>query len=284
MTRKRISLIVGNYNNAPYLKTFLDSVLNSSILPDECIIVDDCSTDDSLSVLQTFSHHSFIKIILSEINQGHYAVLNRGLEEATGDYIMRCDPDDMIHPERIKLQLAFMDAHPEIDILGSNAIYFLDNADQPINQTNFPETHEDILQMFRKGENGLLHATAFAKASVYQQYRYSPVFPGEDYELFARIIRDGFKFHNLKEALYLVRVHSGSSTSLLKIDQVANIFQFRDAIFGTKTNKIHIWRYFLHLNYYRRYQLQFKSPTRYFWLLLSALLYPSKVVKRVLGG
>jgi len=283
MTRKRISLIVGNYNNAPYLKSFLDSVLNSSILPDECIIIDDGSTDQSLEILQSYAHLPFLRIVSFSENKGFTAALNEALDLATGHYIARADPDDLMNSERLKLQLEFMEAHPEVDALGSNAHYFLDNPDQLINRTNFPSSHEAILQMFQKGENALLHATAFVKAEVYQKYRYQSIFPGEDYELFGRMIRDGHRFHNLDLSLYLIRVHSSSSTTQLKFSQIAQTFAFRDEIFGTRTSTFEKRRYFLHLNYYRRYQLQFKSPTKYFWLLLSALLYPSKVVKRVLS-
>ena len=279
--KKTISLIVANYNNAPYLEPFIQSVLHSTRLPDEWIIVDDGSTDDSKAILERYALIPCLTCIFLPKNEGFTSALNRALELSTGDYIARADPDDLLHEDRLQSQFEFMESHPDIDVLGCNADYFLQDWRTPINKSNFPIDHEDIMNTFKKGENALLHATAFVRGNIYKNYRYQPIFPGEDYELFARMIRDKYRFQNLKEALYLVRVHHNSSTSILKYSQIARTFDFRDKIFGTHSGKLIKWRYFSHLYAYRRYQLNQANITRWIWLGIAILLYPDKLWTRL---
>jgi glycosyltransferase involved in cell wall biosynthesis len=279
---KTISLIVANYNNAPYLKAFIHSVLHSTRLPDEWIIIDDGSTDDSRAILERYAGVPFLNCIFLPKNQGFTSALNLALQSASGDYIARADPDDILHQDRLQVQYDFMRSNPEIDVLGSNADYFLTDWTNAINKTNFPKNHTDILQMFRKGENALLHATAFVKGNIYKKYRYQPQFPGEDYELFARMIRDGYQFYNLKDVWYHVRVHQKSSTSILKFSHIERTFEFRDKIFGTHSSIFLKWRYYIHLYAYRRYQLQHGSILRLFWLMVTGFTYPKKVFMRIL--
>jgi glycosyltransferase involved in cell wall biosynthesis len=275
-----VSIIAPNYNNGRYLMSFIQSVIDSSVWPKELIIIDDGSTDESLMVLAQFSDLGFLKIIRFEKNLGLTAALNAGLEAASGKYIMRADPDDVLLPNRIEVQYNYMESKPETDVLGSNVIYFSDKDGSHINTSNFPLNHDEIVNRFRKGEHGLQHPTAFVKAEVYKTYRYQKIFPAEDYEIFSRMVRDGRRFANISEPLYLMRVHQGSSTSNIRLKDIRQTFRFRDEIFKTKTGLLKIWLYFNHIHYYRKYQLTENMLTRYFSLFLAALFHPVKVLNR----
>ncbi|MGB4205310.1 MAG: glycosyltransferase [Bacteroidales bacterium] len=276
-----VSIIAANYNNGIYLHTFIQSIIESTWLPKQLIVVDDGSTDDSMVILNGFKHLDFLQVIKFEKNQGFTAALNKGLESATGKYIMRADPDDILMPERIEKQVFFLEQHPEIDIIGSNALYFIDDPKNIHNKTNFPLQHKNILQTIIKGEHGVLHATVCGKSNVYKEYRYQKIYPGEDYELFARMARAGHIFANIPEPLYLIRVHSGSSTSNIKLEDIQQTFLFRDQIFGTKTGKLRIWLYFKHIYYYRKYQITQCFLKKNFYLILSTIAYPAKLFKRL---
>lgn len=276
-----LSIIAANYNNGRYLRTFIQSIIESTCLPKQLIVVDDGSTDDSMMILNGFKHLDFLHVIKFDKNQGFTTALNKGLESAIGKYIMRADPDDILMPERIEKQVSFLEQHPEIDIIGSNASYFIDDPKNILNKTNFPLQHKKILQTILKGEHGVLHATVCGKSKVYKKYRYQKIYPGEDYQLFARMARDGYIFANIAEPLYLIRVHSGSSTSNIKLKDIQQTFQFRDQIFGTKTGKLRIWLYYKHIYYYRKFQMNKSSLKKYFYLFISATAYPSKLFKRV---
>jgi glycosyltransferase involved in cell wall biosynthesis len=283
MTDKPIAdvcVIVPNYNNGRYLDEFIQSVMNSTVEPFTLLVVDDGSTDNSAEVLKKYSSLHFLKVICLKTNQGLTTALNIALDNAKGKYIMRADPDDLLHPEKLKRQYDFMENHPEVDILGCNVLYFSDKRSK-INTSNFPLKHDKIVKTYRRGEHGVQHPTVFIRSNVYKQYRYQPIFPGEDYEILARMARDGYRFANLSEQLYFMRVHAGSSTSNLKFSGIKNTFDFRDQLFGTKTGKLKMRLYYLHIRHYRKFQIAGNPLMRVLHLLSAVMLYPRKFLSRI---
>jgi len=276
-----VSIITANYNNGRYLSEFIESVVNSTLLPQELIIIDDGSTDESIAVLEHFSGLGFLKIIRFMHNHGFTDALNAGLDNASGKYIMRADPDDILAPERIERQYQFMEEHPDIDVVGCNVIYFKDQSRKKINISNFPLSHSKIADTFKSGLHGLQHPTAFIRGDVYRNFRYQKVFPGEDYELFSRMVKNGHTFANLPDALYLMRIHPDSSTSNLKIEAIHQTFKFRDQIFGTHTAHWRIYFYYQYIRHYRSYQLSEIFIIKYLHLLLSGILFPKKIWRKL---
>ena len=279
-----ISIIAANYNNGDYLNDFIDSVFNSEVLPRELIIVDDGSTDRSRAILAKHASLPLLKTLFFESNKGFAVALNAGLQMAKGKYVMRADPDDILHPERIAKQYQFLEARPDVDMVGCNAVYFLDGVDGKVREltgTNFPTTHDAIVKAYKKGEHGLLHATVCGKREVYQGYRYQDLSPGEDYELFARMVRDGRRFASLDEVLYKVRVHPGSASSQITREAIWRTFDFRDRIFLTKTSKRKRWLYYWHIRHYRQALLARHPIKKHGHLLAAAALYPHKLFKRL---
>jgi glycosyltransferase involved in cell wall biosynthesis len=109
------------YNGQEHLREAVDSVLDQTFADFEFLIIDDGSTDRTLEILKGYDD-SRIRLIEQE-NRGLVHSLNRGLEEARGKYIARMDADDVSLPERFSSQVAFLDAHPEIGILGTKVVY-----------------------------------------------------------------------------------------------------------------------------------------------------------------
>ena len=107
-----VSIVAANYNNGRYLEDFINSVNESTVLPKELLIINDGSTDDSLKILDSFSHLSYLRIINFEKNRGFCVALNTGIESASCDYIMRVDPDDIILKNRISSQVDFLKGTP----------------------------------------------------------------------------------------------------------------------------------------------------------------------------
>lgn len=276
-----VSILAANYNNGPFLAAFLDSICQSSMLPKELILVDDGSTDSSMEIVQMYRHLPFLHVILFPQNRGFTTALNAGLEAATGKYIMRADPDDLITPDRIEKQYSFLENHPDIAVLGCNCSYFQTGTGAVINQSNFPLSHAGIIKAYQRGEHGIQHPTAIVRAEVFKQYRYQPIYPGEDYALFAQMVADGWTFANLPDPLYWQRVHQASSTSNLQYAAIRQTFVFRDQIFNQRTPSWWIWLYYHHIRYYRQAQLSTSLLAKYGYLTLSALLYPQKLLKRL---
>ncbi|HRD51420.1 MAG TPA: glycosyltransferase family 2 protein [Flavobacteriales bacterium] len=114
----KVSVVIPVYNKAPWLRECIDSVLVQSCCDFELIAVDDRSTDESLTILRSYSDPR-LRIIALDRNHGPAGAAQRGHDAATGEYIARADADDVMHPDRLKEQVRFMDSRPELGASGS---------------------------------------------------------------------------------------------------------------------------------------------------------------------
>lgn len=105
-----VSIIVPNYNSGYNIKDAIESVLSQTYKNWELIIIDDCSTDNSLGIAHHYSNkESRIKVLVLDKNNGRPAIpRNIGIKEATGNYIAFLDADDLWHPQKLKIQLIFI--------------------------------------------------------------------------------------------------------------------------------------------------------------------------------
>lgn len=109
----RVSVLIPVYNKAPYLRECLDSVYAQTFTDFEIVAVDDRSTDDSLAILEAETDPR-LRIIALDRNRGAAGAANEGLDRCQGEYVVRMDADDIMVPDRIHKQVAFMDAHPDL--------------------------------------------------------------------------------------------------------------------------------------------------------------------------
>jgi glycosyltransferase involved in cell wall biosynthesis len=274
-----VSIVAANYNNGPFLDDFMVSIIDSACYPKELIIIDDASTDNSLQILKAYEWLPFLNIIPLKNNVGLASALNMGLEMASSKYIMRLDPDDVIDSTKIGIQFEYLEEHPSVDVLGTNAYYFTKDKNIRINTTNFPEKHDSIYQRFYNGQFGVLHGTIMAKASVIKAYPYFNARPVE-YVSFSNMIKDGYQFHNLSQVLYGVRIHGDSFVSTMKYTQYKNLFGYRDSIFQTKTSSGYICLLYYHIYFYRKYMLTENVALKYCFLIMSIILQPGKLLAR----
>tara|TARA_R110002124_G_scaffold185407_1_gene352845 strand:+ start:6412 stop:7446 length:1035 start_codon:yes stop_codon:yes gene_type:complete len=197
-----ISVIMPVYNCELYLKEAIDSILNQTYANFEFFIIDDASTDQTLSIIKAYDDIR-INLVEKEVNSGLTKSLNIGLSMAKGKYIARMDGDDISLPERFAKQLSFLDRNPEYVLCGSN--YSIIGSNQVV---TLPETNEDI-------KLGLLKSCVIAHPSV--MFRNSILLennikydsskePAEDYHLWVQLISKG-KFYNIQELLLRYRVH-----------------------------------------------------------------------------
>lgn len=275
-----VSIVCANYNNGKFLTEFIKSVIDSSVEPMELIVIDDGSKDNSLQVLEQYDL-SFLKIIKLPHNVGFGNALNEGINVASGKYILRIDPDDLLVKDRISLQYEFLENNPEYGLIGSNAEYFQDNDYQKTNLSNFPTSYKEIKRRYEFGDHGLLHGTVMGKSSLFKNYRYEQsTVPAEDYHIFARMIRDGVLAANLKDVLTKVRIHTNSASNFLPKSTYLKTFNLRDKIFDTNTTWLRLNRTY-YCNYYYRKFKYVNSYKRYFFLFLSVILRPDKLWKRL---
>jgi glycosyltransferase involved in cell wall biosynthesis len=117
----RVSVFVPVWNRAHVLGETLASVLAQSFTDFELLVVDDGSSDGSPDVAKAVDDPR-VRVVVHERNRGIPATRNHGLELARGEYLAVVDSDDVSHPERLALQVAWLDAHPDVAALGSWAL------------------------------------------------------------------------------------------------------------------------------------------------------------------
>lgn len=97
-----ISLAMPTYNGGKYLRSQLDSIYAQTMVPDEVIVVDDASTDDTVSILQEYKEKYGLIYFVNDSNLGYNKNFEKAISLCSGDYIVLCDQDDVWLPEKIE--------------------------------------------------------------------------------------------------------------------------------------------------------------------------------------
>ena len=129
----KISVFIPSYNQKEYLAEAIESVLNQTLRPFEIIIVDDCSTDGSQKIIETYAraHPDLIRAFYQEKNLGIPRNKNFALEQVRGDIVTHLDGDDRFLPRNLEMRLATFMKDPEVKIVYSN-MYYIDAKGQRI--------------------------------------------------------------------------------------------------------------------------------------------------------
>ena len=116
-----VSVIMPAYNSEKYIDEAIDSILVQTYREMELLVIDDGSSDSTWSELLKYNDKR-IRPIKNNRNKGIAYTTNLGISESGGKYIALMDDDDIAFPERIALQVEYMESHPEIDILGGRSV------------------------------------------------------------------------------------------------------------------------------------------------------------------
>src|SRR5580704_10876157 len=115
----RVSVVIPAYNCGPYIAEALDSVLGQSLAPDEIVVVDDGSTDDTPERVAAYvGRVRYVR----QANERVAAARNRGIAETSGELIAFLDSDDVWHPAKLERQVAILRERPEIGAIGTRLI------------------------------------------------------------------------------------------------------------------------------------------------------------------
>jgi glycosyltransferase involved in cell wall biosynthesis len=222
LARPKISVIMPVYNSGLYLKQAIDSILNQSFRDFELFVIDDASTDNSVSIIRSYEDNR-IELIAKPKNTGYTDSLNLSIPRANGKYIARMDSDDIALPERFERQVHFMDHNPDVLIVGS-AYKVIDS-----DFTYHPPVGCEQVKLNALMESPLAHPTVLMRNEIFSQYglRYNKHFePTEDYDLWTRVLEYG-KIDNLPEVLLHYR-HHAIQVSKTRIDRVLKgLFEIR---------------------------------------------------------
>jgi glycosyltransferase involved in cell wall biosynthesis len=118
-----LSVVLPNYNHAQYLSRAIDAIASQDSPPDEIIVIDDASTDDSREVLaQCQSRHPNLAVLVNERNLGALHALQRGLEAAKGRYIYFAAADDQVLPGFFRQAINTLEAAPTAGLFCAETI------------------------------------------------------------------------------------------------------------------------------------------------------------------
>lgn len=208
----KISVIMSIYNqwNNEYLDQAVMSILNQTFGDFEFIIYDDGSDPAICSLLEKYERlDNRIKLIRSRENCGLAYSLNTCINVARGKYLARMDDDDISAPERLAVQYEYMENHPEIAYVGCNA-RLIDSGGVWGHRVmpQLPMKHSFLRY------SPFIHPSVMIRRSIFdtqEAYRFSKdTWRCEDYELFMRLMRLGYRGANIQQELFCYREDSNS--------------------------------------------------------------------------
>lgn len=250
-----ISVLLSVYNGEEYIQETIESILNQSFQDFEFIIIDDGSTDNTLSVIQSFSDPRIRLFKLGE-NRGVAKALNFGLQHIRGKYIAKADADDLYSSDRLAIQKKFLDDRQEISLVGSFIEYFpnsksMESERNYLDKKNIWEMRVNTYTDWKDVQEVIywyccvIHSSVMIRSELLKEYRYREFPMSEDYDLFYRLNKAGHKMAIIDRVLTKVRVHEKSTS-------IQNIKSFFDEIlFEIKkyeiqklfenVNKVYMW-------------------------------------------
>lgn len=202
----KVTVLMSVYNAEAFLKEAIDSILNQAFTDFEFIIIDDGSTDQSESIICTYTDPRIV-LIKNENNQGLVKSLNIGIDLAKGQYIARMDADDISLSTRLEKQVQFMDQHPEVAVCGTAYQYFGDS-----NKVKKPPFDPAISFTYLASAPSVGHPTAMIRKDILAmpKIRYEERFKyAADYAFWIRISQKG-AIVSLSETLLLYRWHQNN--------------------------------------------------------------------------
>lgn len=207
----KVSVLLPVYNAELYLEEAARSILGQTLADFELILIDDGSTDRSFEIMKALAHQDDrVVLAKNKYTKGVAGALNTGLDLAQADYIARMDSDDISLSQRLATQVAYLDHHPQVYILGSYYEAFdgkaLKKVIKPV------KTSAQIAWQF-VSVNQICHPSVMFRREVATKFGGYPYEVAEDYAFFSMAIRE-YRAFNLPQVLLKFRVHSSSVTKV----------------------------------------------------------------------
>lgn len=202
----KVSIVMPVYNGEKYLRQSLNSIVEQTFQDWELIIVNDCSIDNSLEIMEKYrSIDERIRIINNDVNQKLPKSLNVGFRHATGQYWTWTSDDNMYHRDCILEMIRYLDNNVNIGLVYTDE-YFIDESGKILKKNR-----QDKAGIYTKNCVGASFMYRASIASIIGEYDPS-MFLVEDYDYWLRM-RRVTEFGHIKKLLYYYRYHSKSLTS-----------------------------------------------------------------------
>lgn len=192
----KVSIMMPVYNGMPLIKASVESILNQSFTDWECVIVDDGSTDGTSAYLKTLEDPRFV-VHHFEKNQGRPAARQKALELTKGEYITMLDAEDLMAPDRLKVQIEYLDNNPDVALVSSKMCSFGTSS----NLTKVRGVSSVTTTAFN-GKRVPIHAASMMRGYRARQLKYNPMMKlSQDVDFLERFLK-GEKFAELPYVHY----------------------------------------------------------------------------------
>jgi glycosyltransferase EpsE len=189
----KVSVISTVYNGEPYFERSVPGILGQSLKDFEWVIVDDGSTDRTAELLAELeARDSRVRVHVAG-RIGRAAALNLATERARGDYIANQDFDDASRPDRLQLQLQFLDGHPDVGVLGGHYLVVDERRGERFVRMP-PERHDEIARTMASRIPFAHSVATFRKAAWHEAGGYPQVDRLIDFRLWIAIGALGWRF------------------------------------------------------------------------------------------
>lgn len=208
------------FNSERYIAEAIESILAQTYANFELIIVDDGSTDRTREIVERYSDPRIIKIF-SDQNRGLITTRNLIASIAKGKYLALLDADDRAFPERLQLQVDFLESNAA-DICGADH-WTLNQANGEMKRSKQRHTDSDIRALLSIC-SPLCNPAIMGRLEIFKQFPYkSSYMHAEDYCLWTEIALAGYRFANIERKLIVYRLHS-TQTSVNYLQAARNVF------------------------------------------------------------
>jgi glycosyltransferase involved in cell wall biosynthesis len=214
-----LSVVIAVYNGEESLPATVESLRAQTFLDYELIVIDDGSTDRTWDYLSQLELPRF-RAHRNLTNRGQTAALNQGLAMAQGRYVARHDDEDISAPMRFERQVAFLDDHSEVALVGTQVVW-VDALGQPVRRFEYPTEHDAIRERL-KGKNSFAHGSVMIRREALDRVGgYREAFRlAQDYDLWLRLAGQ-YQVANLPETLYKMRFSAQMASVARNAEQAA---------------------------------------------------------------
>jgi len=210
MKMPKISVLMPVYNAQKYIKAAVESILNQTFIDFEFVIINDGSTDGTLDILEQYAEKDKRIRLVSRENKGLVITLNEGLGLAKASLIARMDADDIAFTNRLAMQLAYMESHPELVCLGARA-RVIDAKGRFLILTDTKIGYTEVEKSALQGRSPIIHPSAIIRTEAIKKVGgyLEKNYPAEDLALWLALSEVG-KIDNLTDVLLEYRIHDDS--------------------------------------------------------------------------
>ncbi len=214
-SKTKVSVIIPNFNYGCFVSDAIESALKQTVLPDEILLIDDHSTDNTMDIIEPYKDR--IRIVRNEKNLGPVKTFNKGVYMTSGDYFVIVSADDRIRSDYIEKCKYVLDTNPDTAIAYTHMVLFGERAYEKAEKLGIrqfenlylwdvPEFNGHTRKLIK--EKNFIHGSAMIRRDAFYEAGGYMDNGHEDHDLYKRIISNGWKAHLIPEYLLEYRQHS----------------------------------------------------------------------------